>query len=823
MAGRCHHFVQNTWKKDLCSNCFKSKEEHEANGAVSSDGKSRYQSTLYSSRPYSWRRTEAVVQSILKDTQQLPKKAKGSTVRFPAEESEVIGYGGEENFSSDGEDSVELPDSSTASDEEEEGEEAKALQRLTLDNTDFNTFTANLMGEKQTRSSGRVMLGKPLTDSEGRRQTLQVTITPFGGGCDTSIAANRKSHFNKLLQDGTEDTVLLKSVTKLNDEIFSLEDVCKKSCVETNETKDTVNSAPLETNESEISEENPVCQTSNENNESSEHYSTELFNESKIQPEPVVKENKLHLSEHKQETLPSTTQEAKISGESDSSEGKASRIPLSKSRLPTEKSKPVIRTTAFNGKLDLHGKSEDVVPKPTIRKTVEIVKKTEPEKFTEPEVVKMKICPFTETIPVKDSEVSATPSFGDSGTKTDAAQKDIKKMQSFIFSNKSTLHSTQILSLKKTEIVDTMSQEHKTKVSGQDANNCATGNFAHVIAKPAIVESKETSVVCKLSSFTNVDSPLQSLQLNKLSKFSSDVPSPEKEVKETPTPSESCVPSETKTSSVCEDSSNKTSLLALQGINKLPPAMTRRCDNSMFNAEQHSRELAGEPDGRADPDEPTEPPALPRSPPPIVDPRPSFLHGASSIKQQSVEKPKIPTKPNKVLQAAGRQPAYLVNSASSLHDTVAGKYGIVMRCYKNHLAKSSRQPIITTATYAAMSAAAMMRRMPSCNQQNLSSSVCQTSQKEVCEPPLESPVTESRTPLKRQAPKPPPTPTEEQAPVFVVHKLPAGTGTKCQAPVAREKGKRERASSCSPKMREAVSHLHRDHSPPVSGLLSPYL
>lgn len=47
-----------------------------------------------------------------------------------------------------------------------------------------------------------------------------------------------------------------------------------------------------------------------------------------------------------------------------------------------------------------------------------------------------------------------------------------------------------------------------------------------------------------------------------------------------------------------------------------------------------SREMAGEPDGRADPDSSSEsgsePPALPQSPPPAVDPRPSFLHGLTA-------------------------------------------------------------------------------------------------------------------------------------------------------------------------------------------------
>jgi len=28
MSTQCNRFVQNAWKKELCSNCFKPKEEH---------------------------------------------------------------------------------------------------------------------------------------------------------------------------------------------------------------------------------------------------------------------------------------------------------------------------------------------------------------------------------------------------------------------------------------------------------------------------------------------------------------------------------------------------------------------------------------------------------------------------------------------------------------------------------------------------------------------------------------------------------------------------------------------------------------------------
>lgn len=74
---------------------------------------------------------------------------------------------------------------------------------------------------------------------------------------------------------------------------------------------------------------------------------------------------------------------------------------------------------------------------------------------------------------------------------------------------------------------------------------------------------------------------------------------------------------------------------------------------------EESRELAGEPDGKADEEEVTEPPALPRSPLPIesrpplqgdtrkpvvaTEPRPSFLHGA--VHAESKVKPVVPQKP----------------------------------------------------------------------------------------------------------------------------------------------------------------------------------
>lgn len=75
---------------------------------------------------------------------------------------------------------------------------------------------------------------------------------------------------------------------------------------------------------------------------------------------------------------------------------------------------------------------------------------------------------------------------------------------------------------------------------------------------------------------------------------------------------------------------------------------------------EHSRELAGEPDGKADEEDATEPPALPTSPPPSVistEPRTSFLHGNNVNNNDSRVKPVVPQKP-------------VTFSKTSLNDTV---------------------------------------------------------------------------------------------------------------------------------------------------------
>jgi hypothetical protein len=64
MAALCHHFVQNAWKKDLCSNCFKSKEEHSSHPSGAGESKNRYLATMYPSRAHSWRQNYTAPQVL---------------------------------------------------------------------------------------------------------------------------------------------------------------------------------------------------------------------------------------------------------------------------------------------------------------------------------------------------------------------------------------------------------------------------------------------------------------------------------------------------------------------------------------------------------------------------------------------------------------------------------------------------------------------------------------------------------------------------------------------------------------------------------------
>ncbi|XP_045498872.1 uncharacterized protein LOC123696611 isoform X2 [Colias croceus] len=169
MSPVCHNFVQNAWKKDFCSNCFKSREEHVKQDKTS-DG-SKYLATPFQNRSTFFKKTPP---SILKVHS---KKKSKRNVRFPEEVCSVIGYGGDDW--SDGEE-FEVSEDNDVDDTFPDTEEERELHRITKSNTDFNTVKANLLGDSVAKSYTSLMLGKVQTDSDGKKKTLMVSVTPFG-------------------------------------------------------------------------------------------------------------------------------------------------------------------------------------------------------------------------------------------------------------------------------------------------------------------------------------------------------------------------------------------------------------------------------------------------------------------------------------------------------------------------------------------------------------------------------------------------------------------------------------------------------------------
>lgn len=130
------------------------------------------------------------------------KKKPRRNVNFNKQLFEVIGYGGEDWSEGEEEEEEEVYEESQ-DDSELDEEDDKELIRLTKANTDFNTNSLNDAIETK-KSYAQLMLGKPQMDSEGRKQTLLVSVTPFGQDNKKSkpmshipIAKNKDNYDNK--------------------------------------------------------------------------------------------------------------------------------------------------------------------------------------------------------------------------------------------------------------------------------------------------------------------------------------------------------------------------------------------------------------------------------------------------------------------------------------------------------------------------------------------------------------------------------------------------------------------------------------------------
>ncbi|KAJ8985715.1 hypothetical protein NQ317_014365 [Molorchus minor] len=254
----CQNFVQNAWKKELCSNCFKSKDEHTESPKP---------------RPIQLVSNDKV-EGIIKNGRKTGPKL---SVCFVKNLTEVIGYGGED-WCSENEENEENTDSSDEdyAAESDEEECLKELQRITKENTDFNT-----------------------TSLTAEVETLLVSVTPFGE--DSNHTPTRKygtkplSHIpitknNKEVIAEIKSNVVLTSYAKNEEKPMMKEE--KSLLDEITETLENSKN-PIQI----ISKKKPSGGSNKENEESTEEAKeTEIKKETITETKSIITEKKVNLS-----------------------------------------------------------------------------------------------------------------------------------------------------------------------------------------------------------------------------------------------------------------------------------------------------------------------------------------------------------------------------------------------------------------------------------------------------------------------------------------------------------------------------------------------
>ncbi|XP_067134599.1 triadin-like [Centruroides vittatus] len=151
MSVICQTFIQNSWKKDLCSNCFKTLADHRQ-----SRDKNRYY--LHTATPYhghqyadptEWKYVFNTDKSARSQNWSIPKVTSilkddrhqnGRSVAFLDQDPIIIGYGGDDYHTDDDELWDVLSDDGEFNlDKFDETDEDRAISKITKENTRFNT------------------------------------------------------------------------------------------------------------------------------------------------------------------------------------------------------------------------------------------------------------------------------------------------------------------------------------------------------------------------------------------------------------------------------------------------------------------------------------------------------------------------------------------------------------------------------------------------------------------------------------------------------------------------------------------------------------
>uniref|UniRef100_A0A1I8QAH5 Serine-rich adhesin for platelets n=1 Tax=Stomoxys calcitrans TaxID=35570 RepID=A0A1I8QAH5_STOCA len=667
----CTHFSQNAWKKDLCSNCFKSKDEHKQAAAALAASRSKYTSISTSlSASLSSKSTASShsndtksdypnknkkpAKSIIKrvatsattlssttSSSKTSSKHKSHKVSFPKNLSEVIGYGGE--WSDDSDDDHDFMNLANDKDDDKalgtDDEESLELKRITRANTDFNMNNGNLLGDPQEnikKTFAALKLGAPQVDKEGKKQTLQINVLPFGAASD----AKETTQSSKTQIATTSSSNTSKSSVKAKFESKTeTKSVVRKTTTTAISSTSTTTSAS--SSSKLITDPMPSLESDGKNSP------------------PIERAMEKSLLDEISETLEKNQTAEKLATEQKSSGGNSGNT------TTTSSSSSASSTGASNKiKFEIGSLAESLENKTFLDLKKPIVRHTPITKDQiKPKVnVFNKYCDSDSNCSDTENGVSAYYDVVETSTTYENLPdgkyeaKEVKK--SSVTSSSKVVDQTDTSSsiFSTSQYITDMLLSSKTRAASY---NLHEGNF---------MTSKITSdglIVTKCSSDDALDSTGSSFD-----------GSSDEETSYNMIRSESdsgigiSIGHDYKNIHVSEKerdrlriekklsaSTNNSDYEDIQ-VNDQRPSLPlkegKKADKPSFSLEK-SRELHGEPDGSADPDgslenqDNQELPALPKSPPPstkVIDARPSFLHGLQ--KQHPpilLKKPDLPVKP----------------------------------------------------------------------------------------------------------------------------------------------------------------------------------
>lgn len=688
MSTICQRFSQNAWKKDLCSNCFKSKEEHKS---LTNGSKSRKFIT-----PSVSHATNEPLKGIIKT--RTKKSSKSGKVSFPKELTKVIGYGGEwsdDDASSESEPEP-LPASPTSSDDlsKEIDELEQELMHLTKVNTDYNMINGNLLGDPEAnvkRSFAALKLGTPQKDSDGKKQTLKISVTPFGGPVSTNKVNDIKAKFaSPTTNNNSNSEPILKTIIKTS----GFDNRSTESPPKDLTDKPAEKSLMDEISETLARNKEMLNNSNNNNNKDSDT-------------------NKIKLEVNKPLTPTSSPADAKRSI--------TRHAPIVK-----DQAKPKI--SVFPKFSDTDSNQSDT---------------------------ENSVSGYYDVVEAANSYENIPDGYDRSVSSNASENEDNLEIRS---QNKSSFFSNHLIS----EMFST----------GKDSKNSKSYNFMSQITSDGLIVTKTTSDDALDSNGSSFDYGTSSSdeEMSSMNRSESD------------SGIGICVSTnDYKETSAAEKTISTNNNMDYEDVQvQAETNASTVAEKCQFSIDK-SRELAGEPDGSADPDGSVEAPALPSSPPPS-EPRVSFLHN----KTTSTEKPTVPAKPTVSIIKA-----FVKRTPNAAEQQVMSQLQQIMtKSPKNDTAKMDAQNKIDPNDPLKGQKKSRAPDPPSpTSDDKMQPDYSPSLNRGESEPPTTPPTKDEQRKSK----------TDDQY-SYIYTRNPTGSISKSTSPVIREKDKRERAT-INPKFR----------------------